>query len=288
MTLNTTHLASVTGSDYPTVAFANGLTGAVNNLKDNATDKSTGLFTSNTLDLNTTHASVTELGIQMWTAATTWVRFLWDQGAGSFKLLNQDGALQPLSLADGSDAHHAATYGQLTTTNTRIDTLVTVPTGAILEWPAASLPSGGYLWANGDAVSRTTYAALFALFGTTYGAGDGSSTFQLPDRRQRVSLGTGTMGGTSDPLRITVASTGGANSDTLGGLGGEETHTLSTSEMPSHSHGWSGPVSRGANAGTSTSTLWVGSLPAITDASGDGATHNNTQPWIALNFIIKT
>ena len=61
-----------------------------------------------------------------------------------------------------------------------------VPSGAGVDWYGASLPSG-YLWADGSAVSRTTYASLFAAIGTTHGVGDGSSTFNLPDKRGRVS-----------------------------------------------------------------------------------------------------
>ena len=64
-----------------------------------------------------------------------------------------------------------------------------VPPGAGFEWYGASLPTGGYLWQDGAAVSRTTYAALFAVIGTAYGVGDGSTTFNVPDSRGRVVAG---------------------------------------------------------------------------------------------------
>lgn len=70
-----------------------------------------------------------------------------------------------------------------------------VPAGFGFEWYGAALPAGGYFWQDGSAVSRATYAALFAVIGTTYGAGDGSTTFNLPDARGRVTSGKDDMGG---------------------------------------------------------------------------------------------
>jgi microcystin-dependent protein len=68
-----------------------------------------------------------------------------------------------------------------------------IPIGASLEWEGASDPTGGnFLIENGRAVSRTTYATLFAILGTKHGAGDGSTTFNLPDSRGRVVVGMGT------------------------------------------------------------------------------------------------
>src|SRR3990167_8065526 len=95
-------------------------------------------------------------------------------------------------------------------------------TGAILQYGAAYPPSG-WLLCDGSAVSRTTYAALFAVIGTTYGAGNGSTTFNVPDLRGRIAVGSGT--GTAY----------GATAKTLGstpnsGVGGEETHTLKSVE----------------------------------------------------------
>lgn len=160
---------------------------------------------------------------------------------------------------------------------------VGAPTGAVTMFAGSSLPAGGWLWCNGQAVSRTTYATLFALIGTTYGAGDGSTTFNLPDLRQRFPLGTGTMGGTSDPGRVTSASVGGSNANTLGGTGGEQTHTLTASEMD-HNHALSANSTL-ADPGslsyrlTSTTTGGVQNVTATA--------HNNMPPFIVMNFIIK-
>ena len=70
-----------------------------------------------------------------------------------------------------------------------------VPAGSIIAWSGSSAPTG-YLLCDGTAVSRTTYAALFAVAGTGYGVGDGSSTFNLPDLRDRLPLGKGTNNST--------------------------------------------------------------------------------------------
>ncbi len=289
MTIDSTHLTAVTDFDFPSASFENGLISGINNLKDNATDKTAGAFTADNLELNTDKASITESGVKFWLGgASDFVRLLFDKGAGFFKLLDDSSTLQALSLADGTDPTHAVTLAQLDDTNDRIDNLVTVPTGAILEWPAAALPSGGYVWANGDSVLRTAYPALFALFGTTYGSVD-SSHFTLPDRRQRVSIGTGTMGSSTDPARVSAASTGGANANTLGGVGGEETHTVTISELPSHNFtvkALSGGSSPGFAQNNLAGAIQGASLTSNTVGSDSPA--SNTQPWIALNFIIKT
>lgn len=96
-----------------------------------------------------------------------------------------------------------------------------VPAGAIVLWGAAAVPAG-YLECNGQAVSRTTYAAIFEQYGTTWGIGDGATTFNLPDFRDRFPVG---RSGT-----IALAATGGAASV-----------TISTANLPAHSHGVSDP-----------------------------------------------
>lgn len=93
------------------------------------------------------------------------------------------------------------------------------PTGAINAY-AGSIAPTGWLLCDGAAVSRATYADLFALIGTTYGIGDGTSTFNLPDLKGRVPVGKAATG--------TFAS--------LAATGGAETHTLTTAQIPSHQH----------------------------------------------------
>lgn len=167
-----------------------------------------------------------------------------------------------------------------------------VPTGAMVDFAGTSAPTG-YLLCDGSNVSRTTYAALFAAIGTTWGAGDGSTTFGLPDFRRRVAVGSGGSGS-------------GTLGNSVGNTGGAETHTLTTGEIPAHAHGVTDPGHThglpnvySSNAG---GTLITTSTPAVslqtaTDAAvtgisiqnaGGGGAHNNLQPSAIVLKVIKT
>ncbi len=164
-----------------------------------------------------------------------------------------------------------------------------VPTGTVSPYAGTAEPTG-WLFCRGQEVSRSTYSALDALITTTYGAytngsgGVGTSHFRLPDLRGRVVAGQDDMGGTS-ANRLTGLS-GGVDGDVLGAAGGAETHVLTITEMPAHTHtvpiavttnnASDGGASR-AQAGTTTSS-----------STGGGGAHNNVQPTIILNYIIKT
>jgi microcystin-dependent protein len=147
------------------------------------------------------------------------------------------------------------------------------PVGTILSFAAATAPSG-YLVCDGSAVSRTSYSDLFNVLGTTWGVGDGSTTFNIPDLRGRSQIGSGQ--GSSLTNR------------TLGQIGGAETHTLTVNEIPPHTHA----VPR--NSGNSGNVTWGFSSifnPANateqTRSTGDGQPHNNMQPFSVVTFIIK-
>jgi microcystin-dependent protein len=200
-----------------------------------------------------------------------------------------------------------------------------LPPGVIWEYGGATAPTG-WLLCNGAAVSRATYAALFAVIGTTYGAGDTISTFNLPDRRDRVGVGAGTTytrGQTGGAVTATT-STDGAHNHT--GVTGST--TLTTAQIPSHTHtgttatngdhshnfnGLTAPVQGngfGYNIGAGTTTGSISGTNTTgahnhtftTDATGSGGSHNHTistdgahthtvstiQPYLASNFIIKT
>lgn len=159
------------------------------------------------------------------------------------------------------------------------------PTGAVIPFAGTTEPSG-WLFCFGQAVSRTTYAALFAVTSTTYGVGDGSTTFNLPDLRGRVVAGEDDMGGTS-ANRLTGLS-GGVNGDTLGGVGGAEAHTLSTTEIASHLHSISTVTASGGNTGVQSTGSGGSGVSRNTNSTGGGGAHNNVQPTIILNYIIKT
>lgn len=160
--------------------------------------------------------------------------------------------------------------------------------GLILPYGGSSTPAG-WLPCNGAAVNRTTFAALFAVIGTTFGVGDGSTTFNVPDLRGRAPIGMGTgVGLTNRPIGIQI---------------GEENHLLTTAEMPAHSHsisnvnmtlnadlsdhGLGGVIGRATfnnNVGADTNFAFTFTI----NNTGGGGTHNNMQPSLAVNFLIKT
>jgi len=147
--------------------------------------------------------------------------------------------------------------------------LAGVPTGAVQAFAMTTVPSG-WLACDGSTVSRTDYADLFALIGTAFGEGDGSTTFALPNLQDQFVLGLGTT-------YATIAATGG-----------EATHTLITSEMPSHSH--SGPtlLSDGTGVpGTTNSRRTVNSTLGVTGSTGGDGAHNNMPPYLVLKYCIK-
>ena len=199
-----------------------------------------------------------------------------------------------------------------------------IPTGVIWEYGGAT-PPAGWLFCNGAAVSRATYAALFAIIGTTYGVGDNVTTFNVPDRRDRVGIGSGltyTRGQTGGVVTATT-STDGAHNHT-GNTGGtalttaqlpSHTHTGTTSTAGEHSHTL--PVVTGDGGSSATlnvvdRAITFGGAPTssagahnhtfTTNATGDGNSHSHTistdgshthtvstlQPYLASTFIIKT
>lgn len=155
------------------------------------------------------------------------------------------------------------------------------PAGAIVMYGGSDTPTG-WLRCDGSAVSRTTYAALFAVIGTTWGAGDGSTSFNVPNFAGRSPIGQGTGTGLTNRVQGTT--------------GGTETHTLTTAQIPSHTHGppagesWDGFWCYD-DTGTKTlagGTVYSGASRGATGATGSGEAHNNMAPWLAISFLIKT
>ena len=169
-----------------------------------------------------------------------------------------------------------------------------IPTATIVPWSNASVPTG-FLECDGSAVSRTTYAALFAIVGTTYGSGDGSTTFNVPDLQDNVPVGKSN--------NKALASTGGANTVTsAGNVGGSTANaTLSTAQLASHSHS-----TKASNAGLLTQSQGGNTSPAFSNntntgnaGSGQAHSHNMSanftgnatsvlQPYLTVIYIIKT
>ena len=165
-------------------------------------------------------------------------------------------------------------------------TSVLMPIGAIMPYAGSSAPTG-YLLCDGAAISRTTFSDLFGIIQTTYGAGDLSTTFNLPDLRGRVIAGQDNMGGSSaDTLTD-------AQADQLGGTLGNETHTLTTTELPAHTHGGLTDIDPDGGDGGDGDDPGIDYVTSngsgtVSGSTGGGGAHNNVQPTIILNYIIKT
>ena len=233
-------------------------------------------------------STVTVSGASSYVGAATFYSTVTVSGAATFKsAVSVSGATAFGSTVTVAGAAVFKSNVSIGGTLTGVDLL---PAGAILPYAGATAPTG-YLLSFGQAISRSTYADLFSAISTTYGAGDGSSTFNVPDLRGRAVGGQDDMGGTS-ANRLTGTS-GGVNGDTLGGTGGLETHTLTTAQLAAHTHGtvYDTTDEAGGNdnprVNFEPSHQSVGTITQSTSTGGGGA-HNNVQPTIILNYIIKT
>ena len=171
-----------------------------------------------------------------------------------------------------------------------------VNTGIIVPWTSTSVPSG-FLECNGSNVSRSTYADLFAVVGTTYGSGDGGTTFGLPDLQNNVALGRSN--------NKALASTGGADTASTAGsvsvAGAAADHTLTSDEMAAHTHNQAytgaGPYACGeGNQATITSTTSGaagqssahGHNVTVNAGTYSGSATSVLQPYVTLLYLIKT
>jgi microcystin-dependent protein len=207
-----------------------------------------------------------------------------DSSGGYLKV--KDAGISAVKLA--TDSVITAKIQDGAVTSAKLDAAavsVLMPTGSIMPFAGASAPTG-YLLCDGAAISRTTYSALFAVSGTTYGVGDGSSTFNIPDLRGRVIAGQDDMGGAS-ANRLTGLS-GGLDGDTLGASGGSESHQLTIAEMPAHTHAVKLDIAIQRGDSTAEASFVGSNLNGTSGSTGGDGVHNNVQPTIILNYIIKT
>jgi microcystin-dependent protein len=202
-----------------------------------------------------------------------------------------------------------------------------IPLGAGVSYFGTSAPNSKFAFPSGQAISRSTYAALFALIGTTYGSGDGSTTFNLPSLGGRLLACRENMNGAGAEGRITSAGSG-IDGATLGAAGGAQSVTLDTTMIPSHTHAnslsdpqhahgvtdpnhshtpaagafvvnsgggltiaSSGPFGTAGSTAAAATGISINAASTgigITNAAaGGGAAHNNMPPTMMVNFIMR-
>lgn len=240
-------------------------------------------------------------------------------GATKVGLVNQPAALSGVSNANSISIVNGNLYVtnsggvavQITNGTSVLSTTIVpssplMPAGTVLDYAGITVPPG-FLSADGSAVSRTTYADLFTAIATAHGVGDGSTTFNLPNFSGRAAIGSGTYtdtGGTNGTVTRSLAQTVGAS-----------VHTITTAQMPSHHHngpthyhdstetlnlGGTGQVATDntlsvQNAGNVVAnqpgsygaTLRTRAAGSTMVSNGSDAAHNNMQPSLVINKIIK-
>jgi microcystin-dependent protein len=181
-----------------------------------------------------------------------------------------------------------------------------VPIGGIIPYVGTTAPNSSFALVNGQAINRTTYSVLFGIVSTTFGTGNGSTTFNIPDLRCRTIFGLDNMGSAGTTATISVAG-GNFDATVLGGTGGAQNHTLTQAELPAfkpaititdpgHLHTINFGSTEGGSltqigqnfAGTeNTSTATTGITAALTSNLGSGSAHTVLSPGMTLPYILR-
>lgn len=247
----------------------------------------------NTFATESTNIPLSDLDANFTTVATA----INGIGSGSEALANvavTGGAING-AIIGGSNAV-AGTFTTLTANATTVTSLTVTtgggiaPTGSLTMWAGAvASPPTGWLACNGANVSRTTYSALFAVVGTTWGAGDGSTTFTLPNILNKFPVGAGdtyalaATGGSANAIVVShthtanVTDPGHAHTTTINyGVGGEGGTVQSLTSVSNQ-----GTVAKASSSNTTGITVSI-------DSTGSSATNANLPPYVAVGYIIKT
>lgn len=245
---------------------------------------------------NLANVSVTINGVANLVSSASRVNLPIPDGTQFIDATANDGSTSFVFYADPSDAppdqpNYLALIGA--------NLAAPITPGIILMFGGTVAPTG-FLLCDGTAISRGTFSSLFAVIGTSYGVGDGVTTFNLPDFRDRVALGVsvGGLGGTRPTARA------------LGASGGSESHTLSAAEMPAHNHvinindpSHNHPFNNitaiiaagltGFGAGASAAVpvdiqAAVTGITATSNNTGGGGAVDTTPNFQTVNYIIKT
>lgn len=178
-----------------------------------------------------------------------------------------------------------------------------LPLGGMMPYLGATAPNSNFALPFGQAISRTTYATLFAMISTTFGVGDGTTTFNIPDLRGATIAGLGNMGGV-DAGRITVAG-GNFDGTVLGATGGAQNYILTTPQIPAHTHAiadhnhgllaatQSAPAGAGVTVPTGFSSTNAANFGTTNNATlapantGGGGAHTSMQYTMVLPMILR-
>lgn len=203
--------------------------------------------------------------------------------ANKFQVVNGD-----VWFTNGGGVPVQITSGNSIVSNVVVPSSPLMPSGALLDFAGSTAPVG-FLLCDGAAVSRTTYSDLFAALGVIYGAGNGTTTFNVPNFSGRTSVGVGTY---TDPVS-------GSISRSIGQSIGAEKHVLTQAELATHTH-IQNPHSHTYNSTTGGSgagsggtinfspTPQTGLTTAVNNSTGNDVAHNNMQPSLVVLKIIKT